>query len=49
MPFDELREPGVCPFIGKPSRQRVAWAKSYSAKFQSLLAEWPSLILRNCD
>jgi prolyl-tRNA synthetase len=22
-------EPGVCPFTGKPSKQRVVWAKSY--------------------
>ena len=28
IPFDD-HEPGVCPFTGKPSRQRVVWAKSY--------------------
>jgi prolyl-tRNA synthetase len=25
----EKSEPGVCPFTGKPSPQRVVWAKSY--------------------
>jgi prolyl-tRNA synthetase len=25
----EKSEPGVCPFTGKPSAQRVVWAKSY--------------------
>ncbi|MFT3923387.1 MAG: proline--tRNA ligase [Myxococcales bacterium] len=25
----EASEPGVCPFTGKPSKQRVVWAKSY--------------------
>ncbi|MEX1118250.1 MAG: proline--tRNA ligase [Terrimicrobiaceae bacterium] len=29
IPFDENPEPGVCPFSGRPSRQRVVWAKSY--------------------
>jgi prolyl-tRNA synthetase len=25
----EKSEPGICPFTGKPSAQRVVWAKSY--------------------
>ena len=25
----EASEPGTCPFTGKPSRQRVVWAKAY--------------------
>jgi prolyl-tRNA synthetase len=25
----EASEPGTCPFTGKPSKQRVVWAKSY--------------------
>jgi prolyl-tRNA synthetase len=25
----EASEPGVCPFTGQPSKQRVVWAKSY--------------------
>ena len=25
----EKSEPGVCPFTGKPSPQRVVWAKAY--------------------
>jgi prolyl-tRNA synthetase len=25
----EKGEPGTCPFTGKPSAQRVVWAKSY--------------------
>jgi prolyl-tRNA synthetase len=29
IPFEESPEPGTCPFSGKPSRQRVVWAKSY--------------------
>jgi len=29
IPFEESPEPGVCPFTGEPSRQRVFWAKSY--------------------
>lgn len=29
IPFEESPEPGVCPFTGGPSRQRVVWAKSY--------------------
>lgn len=29
IPFEEHSEPGVCPFTGEPSRQRVVWAKSY--------------------
>ncbi len=28
VPFD-ADEPGICPFSGEPSRQRVVWAKSY--------------------
>ena len=28
MPLDKS-EPGVCPFTGKPSAQRVVWAKAY--------------------
>ena len=28
MPLDE-NEPGTCPFTGKPSAQRVIWAKAY--------------------
>lgn len=28
MPLDE-NEPGICPFTGKPSAQRVVWAKAY--------------------
>jgi prolyl-tRNA synthetase len=28
IPF-EKGEPGVCPFTGKPSQQRVVWAKAY--------------------
>ena len=28
MPLDES-EPGTCPFTGKPSAQRVIWAKAY--------------------
>ncbi len=29
IPLEESPEPGVCPFTGEPSRQRVIWAKSY--------------------
>jgi prolyl-tRNA synthetase, family I len=29
IPFEESPEPGICPFTGEPSRQRVVWAKSY--------------------
>lgn len=29
IPFEETPEPGICPFTGEPSRQRVLWAKSY--------------------
>jgi prolyl-tRNA synthetase len=29
LPFTEAPEPGVCPFTGEPSSQRVVWAKSY--------------------
>jgi len=29
IPFNMEVEPGVCPFSGKPSKQRVIWAKSY--------------------
>ena len=29
IPFEENPEPGVCPFSGNPSPQRVIWAKSY--------------------
>ncbi len=29
IPFEENPEPGTCPFSGKPSRQRVIWAKAY--------------------
>jgi prolyl-tRNA synthetase len=29
IPFEENPEPGVCPFSGEPSKQRVVWAKSY--------------------
>lgn len=29
IPFDESPEPGLCPFSGEASRQRVVWAKSY--------------------
>jgi prolyl-tRNA synthetase len=25
----EKSEPGICPFTGKPSAQRVVWAKAY--------------------
>jgi prolyl-tRNA synthetase len=25
----EKSEPGTCPFTGKPSAQRVVWAKAY--------------------
>jgi prolyl-tRNA synthetase len=28
IPFDKS-EPGTCPFTGKPSAQRVVWAKAY--------------------
>jgi prolyl-tRNA synthetase len=28
IPF-EKSEPGICPFTGKPSPQRVVWAKAY--------------------
>jgi prolyl-tRNA synthetase len=26
---DAYRKPGVCPFSGQPSKQRVVWAKAY--------------------
>ncbi len=29
IPFEENPVSGVCPFTGRPSRQRVVWAKSY--------------------
>jgi len=29
IPFEDSAEPGICPFSGEPSRQRVIWAKSY--------------------
>jgi len=29
IPFEENPEPGTCPFSGRPSHQRVVWAKSY--------------------
>lgn len=29
IPFEDSPEPGICPFSGEPSRQRVIWAKSY--------------------
>lgn len=29
IPFTDSPEPGICPFSGEPSRQRVIWAKSY--------------------
>jgi len=29
IPFEENPEPGICPFSGEASRQRVFWAKSY--------------------
>lgn len=29
IPFEDAPEPGLCPFTGEPSRQRVIWAKSY--------------------
>ena len=29
IPFEGSAEPGVCPFSGEPSQQRVVWAKSY--------------------
>ncbi|MFA5258131.1 MAG: His/Gly/Thr/Pro-type tRNA ligase C-terminal domain-containing protein, partial [Opitutales bacterium] len=29
IPFNMEVEPGVCPFSGRPSKQRVLWAKSY--------------------
>ncbi len=29
LPFASDPQPGVCPFSGRPSRQRVLWAKSY--------------------
>lgn len=29
IPFTDTPEPGTCPFSGKPSAQRVVWAKSY--------------------
>jgi prolyl-tRNA synthetase len=29
IPIEDSPEPGVCPFTGEPSRQRVVWAKSY--------------------
>ena len=29
IPLDAAASPGTCPFTGKPSKQRVVWAKSY--------------------
>jgi prolyl-tRNA synthetase len=29
IPLDAGDGPGICPFSGKPSKQRVIWAKSY--------------------
>jgi prolyl-tRNA synthetase len=29
IPLDDEHGPGTCPFSGKPSKQRVIWAKSY--------------------
>jgi prolyl-tRNA synthetase len=29
IPLDGAGEPGTCPFTGKPSAQRVVWAKAY--------------------
>ncbi len=29
IPLDDNATPGICPFTGKPSKQRVVWGKSY--------------------
>ena len=29
IPLEDAHGPGTCPFTGKPSKQRVVWAKAY--------------------